>query len=324
MKKTVKSLVCLLLVVAFVASLAGCAKMNYVTNGTIQAIKEVKSGEWNKVDENASAEDEADNSVLEASFEAGTYGGVEFKSVEDVVNYYVEAYNYTKTLTAQYDENGETKTYYKLLGTEALEVGDVMIDGKANSTINSLVPGIVDGILVKNTYGLVPCGNRDPNLDNNLDDDTRKNDHDYKTSAFTAEDVLDCNVVDNGDGTITITIQPKEENLAFRGEGSQGSFFEALGDISGAVAQISVLSFSQGDANDNVKVMYKGGTGTVTIDTKTKEITAAKYVMVANVNVQHANVTIIKDKSASVKITYTNEYPASDDYLKEVKGITRK
>lgn len=324
MKKTVKSIVCLLLAVALVASFAGCAKMNYVTNGTIQAIKEVKSGEWQKTDEDAGAEDDADTTVLEASFKAGTYGGVEFKTIEDVCKYYVEAYNYTKTLTAQYDDNGETKTYYKLLGTEELSVGDVMIDGKANSTINKLVPGIVKNILVKNTYGLVPCNNRDPNLDNNLDDNTRKNDHDFRTSAFTAEDCLDANVVDNKDGTITITIQPKQENMAFRGDGSQGRFFEVLGDISGAVSQISVLSFSQGDANENVKVMYKGGTGTVTIDTKTKEITSAKYVMVANVDVKHANVTIIKDKSASVKITYTNTYPAPDDYLKTEKNITRK
>ena len=324
MKKTVKKLVALMLAVALVASLAGCAKINYVTNGTIQAIKEVKSGEWNKVDENADQGAGEDVSVLDKSFEPGTYGGVEFKTVEDVVAYYVDAYNYTKTLTAEYTENGDPKTFYKLLGTEELEVGDVMIDGKANSTINSLVPGIVDGIMVKGSYGLVPCGNRDPRYDDNLSDDTRKNDHKYQTSAFEADFVLDCNVVDNNDGTITITIQPKAEELAYRGEGPQGSVFEALGNISGAVAQISVLSFSQGDANDNVKVMYQGGTGTVTIDTKTKEVISAKYVMVANVDVQHANVTIIKDKSASVKITYINEYPAPDDYLLDEVGIVRK
>ena len=69
--------------------------------------------------------------------------------------------------------------------------------------------------------------------------------------------------------------------------------------------------------------MYKGGTGVITIDTKTKEITAAKYVMIANVDVTHASIAIIKDKSASVKITYTNEYPASDEYLKERRGVVR-
>ena len=326
MKKLIKSITCLALVAALVASLAGCAKLNYVTNGTITAIQEVKSGDWKNAgkDGEADAAAEEDVSVLDKPFEAGTYGGVEFKSLEDVSNYYVEAYNYTKTLTAQYkDADGNTKTFYKLLGTEDLQVGDVMIDGKANSTINSLVPSIVGPMFDANSWSLVPSGSREPEYDNNLDDNTRKNDNDYRTSAFKAEYILDANVVDNGDGTITLTIQPKQEELAFRGEGPQGSFFEVLGDITGAVKSITVLSFTEGDASDNVKVMYKGGTGSVTIDTKTKEIVSAHYTMVANVDVTHASIAIIKDKSASVKITYTNEYPASDEYLKERRGITR-
>ena len=326
MKKLIKSITCLALVAALVASLAGCAKLNYVTNGTITAIQEVKSGEWKNAgkDGESDAAAEEDVSVLDKPFEAGTYGGVEFKSLEDVANYYVEAYNYTKTLTAQYkDADGNTKTFYKLLGTEDLQVGDVMIDGKANSTINSLVPSIVGPMFDANSRSLVPSGSREPEYDNNLDDNTRKNDNDYRTSAFKAEYILDANVVDNGDGTITLTIQPKQEELAFRGEGPQGSFFEVLGDITGAVKSITVLSFTEGDASDNVKVMYKGGTGSVTIDTKTKEIVSAHYTMVANVDVTHASIAIIKDKSASVKITYTNEYPASDEYLKERRGITR-
>ena len=46
MKKLIKRITCVVLVAALVASLAGCAKLNYVTNGTIQSIQEVKSGEW--------------------------------------------------------------------------------------------------------------------------------------------------------------------------------------------------------------------------------------------------------------------------------------
>lgn len=325
MKKTFKSILCLALVAALVASLAGCAKLNYVTTGTIQAINEVKSGEWLNTGDEGAEEEEADVSVLEAPFAAGTYGGVEFKEIADVVTYFNEAYDYTKTLTAQYtDENGETKTFYKLLGDENIQIGDVMIDGKANSTINSIVPGIVDGLFAPNTYGLMPCYSREPEWDNNFDDATKKADHDFRTSALTADDVLDASVADNGDGTITITIQPKAAEMSTRGDDSQGRFFEVLGDIGGVVGQISVISFTQGDASDNVKVTYKGGTGTFKIDTKTKEITEADYNMVANVAVTHANVAIIKDKSAKLAITYTNHYPASDDYLKTKKGITRK
>ena len=123
MKKLIKRVTALALAGALVASLAGCAKINYVTNGTITAIQEVKSGEWkNAGNEDGAAEEYVDTSTLETPFAAGTYGGVEFKDLNDVANYYVEAYNYTKTLTAQYkDQDGNTKTFYKLLGSEDLQ-----------------------------------------------------------------------------------------------------------------------------------------------------------------------------------------------------------
>ena len=327
MKKSVKAIMCIALVAALIASFAGCAKINYVTNGTIKAINEVKSGDW----KNAGAEGEeggaasaTDDVVLDKTFEAGTYGGKQFDTIDDVVNYYVEAYNYTKSLTAEYDENGQTKTYYKLLGDEDLQVGGVFIDGKENSMINNLVPGIVGGMFQATPYGLVPCYNRDPNLDNNGDDENKLNDHDFRTSLFTPEDCLAAYVEDNGDGTITIGLQPKMAEMSVRGEDSQGKFFEVLGDIGGVVSQISIGSFTQGDAKENVKVNYKGGTGIVKIDTKTNEIVEADYKMVAEVAVNHASITVIKDKSASLTITYVNHYPASDEFLKTSKGITRK
>ncbi|MCR5207656.1 MAG: hypothetical protein K6C14_04165 [Eubacterium sp.] len=331
MKKVLKAVLCLALVAAFVASFAGCAKINYVTNGTIKAINEVKSGDWKNGGAQGGAEGgeeggagNEDPVVLEAQFEAGTYGGVEFASVEDVVNYYVEAYNYTKSLTAEYTEGGNTVTYYKLLGEEKMEIGDVMIDGKANSIVNNLVPSIMDSMFNPTPYGLVPCYNRNPDLDNNGEDEHKKNDWDFRTSHFTAEDVLACFVKDNGDGTITIGIQPKAAEMAVRGEDSQGRFFEVLGDIGGVVAQIDMVSFTQGGADENVKVTYKGGTGIVKIDTKTKEIVEGDYEMISVVNVTHASIAVIKDKSASLNISYKNHYPASDEFLESSKGIKRK
>lgn len=324
MNKYVKKGLGLALAVGLIAtSFAGCAKVNYVTNGAIQAINEIKDGSWQKTDESAESDINSDPIVID-ELVAGTYGGVEFKDLEDVANYYVEAYNYTKTLTAQYiDDKGETVTFYKLLGDENLKVGDVMIDGSANAVINKLVPGIVDGMFQPNTYGLVPCNNRNPELDNNLEDDTRKADHDFRTSGVTADDILAANVTDNGDGTITMIIQPKMAQMSTRGDDSQGRFFEVLGDIGSTVASIDVVSFEQGTAEENVIVAYKGGTVTVKIDTATKEIVEADYNMVANVEVNHATVAVIKDKSAALQITYTNHFPASDEYLLEKKGITR-
>lgn len=330
MKKTLKRLVCLALIAALCLSFAGCAKINYVTNGTIKAINEVKSGDWLKTDEDTedAANAEADPILID-KLQPGTYGGIDFQTDEDVANFYIEAYNYTKTLTAEYvQEDGSTATFYKLLGDEDLTIGDVYIDGKANSTINKLVPGIVSGMFSAGTYGLVPCSNRNPDLDNNSENVANgevDTEYDFRTSHMNAaEDILASNVVDNGDGTITVTLQPKAQELAMRGEGPQGSSFEVLGDISGTVSQISIVKFEEGDANENVIVEYKGGTITAKIDTATKEVVEADYKMLVDVAVNHATVTVIKNKSAKLQITYTNHYPASDEYLMKSKKISRK
>ena len=205
-----------------------------------------------------------------------------------------------------------------------INVGKVMIDGKENAVINKLVPGIVDGLFKPNIYGLVPCNNRNPKLDNYNCNEKDPGKKDFRKSYVKGEDVLDANITDNGDGTITMVIQPKAAEMSMRGEDSQGDFFEVLGDISATVAQIDVISFAQGTAEDNIKVTYKGGTVTCTINTKTKEITKAEYDMVAEVAVNHANVAVIKDKSASLLIKYKNTFPASDEVTMKARQFKRK
>lgn len=271
-----------------------------------------------QVDNTVAEENTGDTAVIEA-FAAGTYGGKEFKSIEDVVNYYNECYAYTKTLTAEYDENGETKTYYKLVGDEHLNVSNLLVEGKSNSMLDGLVPGIVGGLFNGNVIGLSPSGNRAPDLDKRDDDKM-----DCRTSHLTADDVLEANVTDNGDGTITIVIQPKAAILSMPGQDSQGRFFNSLGDISSTVSSISVLSFSSGTVDENFVVDYKGGTGKIKINTSTNEVIEADFEMKVHIDVSHANVAVLKDKSASLDISYTNHYPADDTYLKEMKGITRK
>ncbi|MCC8072708.1 MAG: hypothetical protein LIO62_01075 [Clostridiales bacterium] len=274
-----------------------------------------------KITETVVADDSntaTDEATIDA-FVAGTYGGIQFDTVEDVVDYYVECYNYTKTLTAEYDEDGETKTYYKLLGDESLTVENLLVEGKSNSTIDALIPGILDSLFSGSVKGLPPATNRDPLYDK-TDDGTI----DFTTSLLTYDDVLEANVAENEDGTINITIQPKGTILAMPGEDSQGHFFNVLGDISSTVESISVLSFSEGTIDENFVVNYTGGSGTVTIDPATGEITAADYTMYVHIDVQHANVLVITDKSASLDIVYTNHFPADDDYLMDSRGITRK
>ena len=157
-KYAFKGLGLVLAVALIVGCFAGCAKINYVTDGAIQAINEVKDGSWKTKGQKDAATSEADydKPVIE-EFKAGTYGGVEFKDVAAVADYYKQAYDYTKTLTAQYkDDKGQTQTYYKMLCEEDLDVHDIAIDGSVNKTINNMVPGIVKPIYHPGLNGLVP------------------------------------------------------------------------------------------------------------------------------------------------------------------------
>lgn len=322
MNKYVKRGFCLVLAAGLIAtSFAGCKKINYVTEGAIQAIHEIKDGSWLEAGDEGAATGDEDVSVLEKSFEPNTYGGVEFKSIEDVVNFYVDAYDYSKTLMAQYkDKDGKTQTFYKLLGEEDLQVDHILIDGSSNAVINNLVPGIVGNLYKPGLNGLVPSTNRDPALDT---DEWDGNGESLQTSRLVPEDILDANVTDNGDGTITIQLQPKAVNMSIPGKDAQGHVFQSLGAIDSTVDSIEALSWSTGTTADNCKVNYKGGVATVTIDTKTKEIVKADYVMIAKVSVTHANIAVIKDKSASLDVTMKWSFPASDDYLMKSKGVTR-
>lgn len=265
-------------------------------------------------------EEFVDEPKIEA-FKADTYGGVEFGSMDDVVNYYVECYNNTKTVVADYTENGEAKKFYGLLGDENLVVENLLVEGKANATIDKLVPGILSSVFKGGVKSLAPSNSIDPEWD--YQEVEGQENIDRKVSHLTVDDVLAANVTDNGDGTITLQIQPKAALLAMPGQDSQGRFFNVLGDISGVVNDIGIIKFEQGGVNDNFVVNYAGGVGTIKIDTAKKQVVEADYVMNVHINVTHATVTVIKDKNASLDIIYTNHFPASDDYL-NAHNIQRK
>lgn len=326
MKKVLKKVLCTILVAVLVFSLAGCAKISYVTDGAINAMGRIADGSWKEnASESISAEE---NVVVIDTFTPGTYGGKEFASEADVVNYYVECYNNTKAQTAKYiDQEGNTKEYYALLGEENLTVDEILIDGSRNDMLNNVVPGIVDGAFARGTYGLPPSNNRDPLLDNLNMEAGNPGEYDYRTSYFTPEYCLACNVSENADGTITMEIQPKDASMSARGADSQGSFFEVLKDLGSTVGGIfedySALSWASGTTEENCVVNYQGGTGKITIDPTTNTVVEADYEMHVMVAVYHANVTVIKDKSGTIYITHTIHYPATDEYLLDSKGLKR-
>lgn len=262
--------------------------------------------------------EETDVPVID-EFTAGTFGGVDFKTQEDVLNYYAEAYNKTKAQTQDYVlDDGSTVTWYSMLGEEDLQVKNIMIEGKENAAINKLVPGIVGGLFTKGSCGLSPSSNREPAKD------TDENGQSLTTCLLAADDLVAANVTDKGDGTIELKLQPKDVNMSHRGADPQGKMFNTLGAIDATVDSISALSWAEGTTAENCLVNYKSGYATVVIDTATGLITTADYHMEAHITVNHANVTVIKDKSANVLVTYDVHYPASPEYLKEAVQATAK
>lgn len=319
MKKAVK-IIAVLLAAAIVVSgvFVGIFKkdeINYFFSSMNNAVAAIQNGSWKEQINPSNTEKDNSNQLV---FTAGTYGSVKFETEEDVVNYYVEAYNKTKGKTAKYiDDQGKEQTYYAMLGTENIVVNSVLVEGKENSIISNLVPSIVGGLFSKNLYGLPPCANRDPNLDIDENSDS------LTLSRLTAQDIKACSVKDNGDGTITLTLMPADVEMSHKGLDSQGKIFNTLGAIDKTVDSISVLSWASGTTQDNCKVIYEGGVAVIKIDTASGEIVEADYKMNVDVNVTHANVTVLKDKSAALNITYEQHFPADDEYMMKTKGIKK-
>lgn len=326
MKKFFKSAVALVCAGVLAFSFAGCAKLSYVAGDTMKSIQEIKEGTWktNDLEENNTAE----NVVVIDEFSPVTVGSVSFETQDDAVNYFVECYNNTKAQTAMYtDSEGNTKEYYAFMGEESLNVDCIYIDGQKNDMLNNAVPGIVSTAFYRSSYGLPPSNSMEPSYDNDNMEVGNPGEHDLRQSYFKPEYCLACNVSDNGDGNIKMVLQPKDASMSARGADSQGSFFEVLMDLGKTVSDIfndyDMLSWASGSTEENCKVNYKGGTGTFVIDPATKTIVTADYHMNVLVEVNHANVTVIKDKSGAIEISHDIHYPASAEYLLESKGITK-
>lgn len=316
MKKAFK-IISIILVVCIVAGgvTFGVLKkdeINYFYSAMHNASVALSDGSW----KNAGKTETAENAEVDNAFTAGKYGGVDFKTVDDVVKYYVDACNKTKSKTASYtDDQGNKQTYYALLGTEELKINSVLVEGKENSIINKLVPSVVDSLFKPNVYGLPPCANRDPSQD--IDE----NGESLQTSRITADDILTCSVKDNSDGTITITLVPKETQMSHKGLDAQGKVFNTLGGIDKTVDSISALSWASGTTAENCSVLYSKSTAVAKIDVASGEIVEADYNLNIDINVQHANVAILQDKNASLNISYKQHFPADAEYMMKTKGI---
>ena len=267
----------------------------------------------------ASATEEGGDSA-EAGIELtpGTYGGVDFKTMDDVVKYYNDAFNKTKAKTAKYtNSDGAEEIMYDFIGEEplVLKEGSLLVNGSANAMLNGMVPGILSKMFTKNIVGLPPSANRHPDGDTDIEGKS------MQTSRVVVEDIKAASVEEK-DGKVVLTIIPVATEMSTKGMDSQGHFFNSLGALDSVIEGIGMITWASGSTADNVKATYEGGKVVVTIDPATGEIVEADYNMVVNVDVQHANLSALKDKSASLTILYDNHFPVSDEMWAE-KGYTR-
>lgn len=197
---------------------------------------------------------------------------------EEIVAEYIKVYNTTKA----------TGTF---LGKESMNCESVSVDGKENGTLTKLAGTFMsaDGTGLQ----LPPYTDSNP----------------AKECLITADDIDSAEYKDNGDGTATIKLVPKEVKESRRFADSQGKMFNVMEDVSSTLASVPVLTWSEGDANSNVVLTEKESTVTVTFNTETKMMTAAEYVLITYADVTHANVLMFKDKSATAKFVYTESFP---------------
>ena len=197
---------------------------------------------------------------------------------EDIVAEYVKVYNTTK-------KAGTFK------GHDEMTLVEVLIDGKDNSMIKNAAKGMVKA---EGTDMPLP-----PYSDDNP----------CNECLTTAADIATATYTDNGDGTATIKLVPIATTNSKKFSDAQGNMFNVMEDVKPTVESIPILKWSEGTTDDNVVLKCDGGYAEVTYDKATKMMTKADYTLITIAEVQHANILIFKDKSATAKFDYKMLYP---------------
>lgn len=202
-------------------------------------------------------------------------------SKADIVAEYVKVYNTTKA----------TGTF---TGHDTMELTSVKIDGNENATVKKLAAGVVKADA--KDMQLPPYTDADPG----------------KECLITEADISSATYTDNGDGTATIKLVPIACTNSKRFQDAQGKMFNVMEDVKGTLANISLISWAQGDADSNVTLSCDGSYAEVTYDKNTKMMTKADYTLITIADVQHANVSfIVKDKSATATFDYKMLFPGN-------------
>lgn len=305
--KTLKRSLCIVLSLMLVLSLAACATEININVNCDQAVIDALTGAGSKTTQAAapvqttapatnasqSQETTAASTQTEETTAASsddttakapeTTKAPESKELsasstkEEVVAKYIEVYNATKA-------DGTLK------GSDAINCESVYIDGKQNSAVTKLANSVMTADATN--MNLPPYTDDNPGTE----------------CATTADDIKEYAYTDNGDGTATIKLVVKESKDSRRFQDPAGNMLNVMEDVASALANISVITWAEGDANSNT-VLTSSGYCEVTYDKSTNLMTKAEYVLYTTADVQHANVLIFKDKSAQANFKYVTTFP---------------
>ena len=221
------------------------------------------------------------SSATNGTTSSGTKTNGEPSTKAEIVAAYATVYNKTKA----------TGTF---LGKASMKIEDVKLDGKDNSSINSLLGSAL---------------NQADTTDMPLppDSETEK----YMTCLISADDIETATYKNNGNGTATIYLKPKRVVNPKLGKDPQGKMLNVIDDFTATMTQLESygVSWASGDANSNTKADTYDGCANVTYNLKTNLMTSATYILVTHISIEHVNFLLFRDKSLTAVTTYTQTFP---------------
>ena len=192
------------------------------------------------------------------------------------------------------DVYNNTKADGTFLGSDAIEISGITVDGSQNASVDSIVHSIMGSVYKPQTLPLPPYSEENP----------------FPVCIFHAEDAQSAEWKDLGNGQAEIVITPKSSINSTLGTG-QGKMFNVINDITFIFDYMPdfAFSWSEGDIRSNIKTTYDGGYCRVVYDRVSMKMISAEYVMKLCIEINNLEV-LFSSHDISVNMTYTQTFPA--------------
>ena len=193
------------------------------------------------------------------------------------------------------DVYNTTKASGTFMGTDAIEISGITVDGSQNASVDSIVHSVMGAVYKPQTLPLPPYSEE----------------NDFPVCIFHEEDAQSAEWKDLGNGQAEIIITPKASVNSTLGTG-QGKMFNVINDIRFIFDYMPDFAFgwSEGDINSNISTTYDGGFCRVVYDRVSMKMISAEYVMKLCIDIKNMEV-LFSSHNISVNMTYTQSFPAA-------------